>query len=107
MPEPRSITLKLSTILTIIGMLCGAVGGYLIRRDIQVVTQATLARDVSDLKMESARTNAYVRSMHLWAVRLSVRNGWPEPPAPERFLEQSDIMITPGLIPNAMAQESP
>lgn len=103
MPEDRTITLKLGTILTIVGILCGLVGGYLVRRDVQIVTQTNLVNDVSGLKLQSDRTNAYVRSMHLWAVRVSVRNGWPEPPAPERFLEQSESTI--GLIPEALAEE--
>jgi hypothetical protein len=82
----RTITLKLSTLLTIAGILLGAAGGWLARRDVQIITQDGLVRDVGALKLESARTNAYMRSMHLWAVRLSVRNDWPEPPEPEAFL---------------------
>lgn len=104
--DGRTITLKLGTLLTVIGILCGVVGGWLVRRDVQIVTQANVVSDISLLKLESERTNAYTRSLHLWAVRISIKNGWPEPPAPEEFLKQSDYMV-PGLVPEARAQENP
>lgn len=98
----RTVTLRLGTLIWLVGIVMGGLGGFLVRHDVQVVTQAGLRSDVDSIKLQGERTNAYVRSIYMWAVRVSNRNGWQEPmPADEMLLPMKNRegveVITPAL----------
>jgi hypothetical protein len=93
----RTITLRLGTLLALAGAVSGLFSGYLIRRDVQTVNQAevrqqlvTIQMDLASLKNEVAFARAYLGSIKEWAIRVSAKNGWPEPKAPGQFLPSRD-----------------
>ena len=95
MTDGRTITLRLGTLLTIAGIAAGALGGYLLRRDIQTVNQtgvraqlATLNGQVTSMANEIALARAYLGSLREWAIRVSATEGWPEPRPTGSFLPQ-------------------
>lgn len=102
----RTITLRLGTLLTLAGIVSGAVGGYLVRHDVQTVTMANVSNDLVTLKNESALTHAYTAALYYWAIKTSAKQGIDPPADPKNFLPLDFIHPgPPAFIPEANAAE--
>jgi len=101
-----------AAVTTGIGIILGLAGGWLARRDYQIVTDervqtrlAAMENALGAMRMQADRSHAYQIASYVWAVKVAQKLDWPSPPEPQFYLPSRSVPEPPGA--GVYAQEAP